>query len=68
MRLSHKAVQEFREIYKREFGKQLSEAEAREIAERVMRVFAIVLRPLPSELASRGSNQAQDEPAGTDSH
>ena len=43
-------IQEFKKIYKREFNRELNDDEAREVAERVMRVFDLIVRPLPSEL------------------
>ena len=47
MRLSVEAIQEFREIYQREFGKAISDDEAQKIAERFMNLMEIVCRPIP---------------------
>lgn len=43
--LSDTAVSEFKEIYAEEFGEELSDADAQEMALRVLRLFQIVLRP-----------------------
>jgi len=47
MRLSSKAIEEFKQIYKEEFGEELSDAQAQETALRVLRIFRLLLRPLP---------------------
>jgi len=47
MRLSPEAIQEFKKIHQREFGQTLSDAEAREMAERFMNLMEIVCRPIP---------------------
>ena len=47
MRLSSKAIQEYKEIYKKEFGEELSDAEAEEQALRVLHLFWLLLCPLP---------------------
>ena len=53
MRLSDKAIQEFKSIYREEFGEDISDAEAEEAAERVLRFFEIILQPLPNPPHSR---------------
>lgn len=50
MQLSPTAIQEFKIIYREEFGEDLSDAEAEEMALRVLRLFWILLQP-PSEAA-----------------
>lgn len=47
MNLSSKAIEEFKQIYKEEFGEELSDAQAQETALRVLRIFRLLLRPLP---------------------
>lgn len=47
MRLSSKAIEEFKQIYTEEFGEELSDAQAQETALRVLRIFRLLLRPLP---------------------
>ena len=47
MLLSNKGVQEFKEIYKREFGEEISDDEAMEASDRFMTVMEIICRPIP---------------------
>lgn len=45
MQLSQEAIEEFKAIYKREYGREISDAEAREKGARLLRVFMILLEP-----------------------
>ena len=45
--LSRQAVEEFKAIYQEEFGEHLSDDEAQEIALRLLRLFDLLLQPLP---------------------
>ena len=47
--LSDKAVKEYQEIYKREFGEELSDSGAREQAESFIRLFRLIYRPIPKK-------------------
>jgi hypothetical protein len=47
--LSRQAIDEFKAIYKEEFGRELSDDEVEEIAIRLLRFFGNPLRPLPGE-------------------
>jgi hypothetical protein len=47
MRLSPKAIQEFKEIWKAEFGEELSDTAAEEHGLRLLRLFKIITQPLP---------------------
>jgi hypothetical protein len=47
MEISKKELEEFKTIYKAEFGIDLSDAEAREIAQRLLGFVALIYRPLP---------------------
>ena len=47
--LSNKAIKEYQEIYKREFGKEVSESEARVGAENFLRLFRLIYRPIPKK-------------------
>ena len=47
MRLSQKAIDEFKIIHFQEFGESLSNGEAREMAERFINVMEIICRPIP---------------------
>jgi hypothetical protein len=49
MRLSEKAIKEFREIYFREYGKSISDDEAQEIGQRLISLFRIIYRPIPGK-------------------
>jgi hypothetical protein len=42
--LSREAIEEFKEIYKDEFGKHLSDAEVQEIAMKLLRFFGILTK------------------------
>lgn len=47
--LSREAIAEFKEIYKDEFGVELTDDEVQEIATRLLRFFGILHKPLPGE-------------------
>jgi len=47
MEISKKELEEFKQIYKNEFGEDLSDEEAREIAQRLLGFISLVYRPLP---------------------
>jgi len=49
MGLSKKAIEEFKEIYFREFGKYLSDAEAQVMGQRLISLFKIIYRPIPGK-------------------
>jgi hypothetical protein len=49
MRLSKESIEEFREIYQREFGKNISDEEAQEMGQNLLSLFKIVYRPIPSD-------------------
>lgn len=53
--LSEKAVKEYQELYKREFGVELSNEKAREEAEKLIRLFQVIYRPIPKKRA-KGKN------------
>jgi hypothetical protein len=48
--LSHEAIEEFRQIYKDEFGVLLNDDEVKEIATRLLRFFGIMQNLLPDDL------------------
>jgi len=50
MPLRAEDIEEFRQIYKEEFGETLSTEEARATASRVLHLYKVLARPLPSEL------------------
>jgi hypothetical protein len=47
MQLSQEALEAFKQIYQEEFGETLSDAEAQEMGERLLRLFQLMARPLP---------------------
>ncbi len=53
MKLSEEAIEEFREIYRKEFGKEISDGEAQEMGIRLIRLFKIILRPIPKEMDNK---------------
>ena len=54
--LSRTAIDEFKEIYRRDYGEELSDQEASEMANRVLRYYAAVSRLLLSDEDKKGSN------------
>ena len=42
--LSNKAVQEYKEIFKNEYGQDLTDVEAREQSERLLKFFEILIK------------------------
>lgn len=49
IRLSQDAIEEFKKIYQEEYGRTLSDAEAIEMSQRLLRLFQIIYHPLPSD-------------------
>jgi hypothetical protein len=47
--LSRQAVEEFKAIYHKEFGQDISDDVAQEMALRLLHLFDILLQPLPSD-------------------
>ena len=43
MQLTQEAIDEFKTIYKKEFGEDISDGEAREMGTRLLRVFRVLL-------------------------
>ena len=52
MKLSPQAIKEFRAIYQEEFGSDLSDQEAYEMAGNLLRFFQVIYRSIPKEGAS----------------
>ena len=46
-KLSRKAIEEFKQIYREECGDTISDAEALEMGLRVLRLFQVIYRPIP---------------------
>lgn len=48
MRLPKEAIEELKEVYKKEFGEELSDKDAQEMAHRLLRLFQLLrYRPKP---------------------
>ena len=47
--LSRQAIEEFKAIYQEEFGQNISDEEAQEIAIRLLGLFKILVQPAPSD-------------------
>jgi hypothetical protein len=55
--LSKQAVDEYRRIYKRTFGKEISPEKADEQGTRLFRLFQIIYRPIPSFIPNAQENK-----------
>lgn len=49
MRLSKRAIKEFKRIYYKEFGKTISDEEAQEKGQSLLSLFKIIYRPIPAD-------------------
>ena len=49
MAVSHEDLREFMRLYKEEFGTEITEDEAREMASRLINLYLKLMEPLPSE-------------------
>jgi hypothetical protein len=49
MRLSKKAIDEFKEIYFREFGQNITDEEAQELGSKLISLVKIICRPIPEQ-------------------
>ena len=49
MRFSNDALDEFRAIYRDEFGEEITRDDAHEMGMRVVELLRILLRPLPTD-------------------
>lgn len=47
--ISKEALEEYKRIYKKEFGKEISDAEALEQATKLFRLMEIVYKPMPKK-------------------
>jgi hypothetical protein len=47
--LSKQAVDEFKQLYKKEYGEELNDFVASEAANRLVRMFEIIYKPIPKE-------------------
>jgi len=49
MEIDKESLEEFKKIYKEEFNEELSDAEARAMAQRLLALYEVLARPLPQE-------------------
>jgi len=49
MQLSKEAIEEFKEIYKKDTGKELSDQKDYEMARNLLRLFKAIYRPIPKD-------------------
>jgi len=49
MRLSQQAIEDFKKVYKKEYGEDISDAEAEEMATRFLRLFNLIYQPIPED-------------------
>lgn len=49
MGLNKEAIEEFKDIYYREFGKIISDEEAQEMGQNLLSLFKIIYRPIPED-------------------
>jgi hypothetical protein len=61
MNITNDRVRAFQEAYKEDFGEEIPMDEAREVAERVLNLYLLLSRPLPSERATMGAKAAEVE-------
>lgn len=58
MQVSKESLDEFKKLYKLEFGEDLSDRDALEIAQRVLGLVMLVCRPLPNRKPRNEGNHA----------
>lgn len=47
MSLSQEAIEEYKQIYQKKFGKEISDEDAREGGQSLIDLFRVIYRPLP---------------------
>jgi hypothetical protein len=58
MPLSRSAIEELKAIYKKAYGKELSDDDAWEMGHRLLRVFRVLTKPVDDDVdSSKGSNR-----------
>jgi hypothetical protein len=48
MKFTKEQLDEFKQIYKKEFGKEISDEEALEMATDLINLFKVIYRPIPT--------------------
>lgn len=62
MRLSKKAIKEFKGIYYKEFRRKISDQEAQEMGANLLSLFKIIYRPLPKVGKQNPENKNSKRP------
>lgn len=63
MHINPKDLEEFKQLYKSEFGTELSHEEVSEIADRLVSLYVLLSEPLPSEEAIRRQGPGEGRPS-----
>lgn len=53
MQLSNEAIQEFKQIYKEEYGEEISDDEANKLGVNFLNFCRIIFRPLPDNIINQ---------------
>ena len=64
MGLSQEAINEFKKIYRRELGEEISNEKARELGEDLISLFRIIYRPIPEGYTGKH----QEKKKGNNAH
>ena len=59
--MTNKALQEFKQIYRAEFGEELSDQEAMEKATKFLNLMRVIMRPIPVKTGGMGSQNTHKE-------
>jgi hypothetical protein len=62
MRLSKEAIEEFKEIYREEFGEDISDDDAQELGENLLFLFDLVYRPIPGPYKEKRPDTDDEAP------
>ena len=49
MKLSKEAIEEYKETYKKAFGREISDKEAEELAFELLTLFKLIYKPIPKD-------------------
>ncbi len=60
MSIDKKSLAEFRKLYQEEFGKYLSEDDAREMITRLINLYKIIYSPFPGEHGNKPTPFSED--------
>jgi hypothetical protein len=60
MEISHKGLENFKKIWKKQFGEEIPDKDAYDEASRLLRLFKVIYRPLPPK-----SRNERDQDSGS---